>query len=115
MESDVRDEEKTMAMLCHLSALAGCIVPFGHIIGPLVIWLMKKEGSPFIDHHGKEAVNFQIVLTIYMIIAALLIIVVIGIFILPLLGIAGQVLMIIAAIKAKDGEYYRYPFIFRVI
>jgi len=108
------DDEKTIAMLCHLAALLG-VVPFANIIAPLVIWLLKKDSSSYIDHHGRESVNFQIMMTIYMLCAALLFIVIIGFFILPALGIANLVLIIIAAIKAKDGERYRYPFIFRVI
>ena len=104
-----------MAMFCHLSGLVGYIIPFGNIVAPLIIWQMKKESSAYIDYHGKEAVNFQIALTIYMVIAALSIIVLIGVVLAPLIGIAGLVLMIMAAIKAKDGEHYRYPFIFRLL
>jgi uncharacterized Tic20 family protein len=102
-------------MICHLLGLVGYVIPFGNIVAPLVLWQMKKEGSPYIDYHGKEAVNFQIALTVYIFIAALSIMVLIGIVLAPLVGIAGLVLMIMAAIKAKDGENYRYPFIFRVL
>ena len=115
METSASSDEKTMAMFCHLSGLVGYIIPFGNIIAPLVIWQIKKEGSAYIDYHGKEALNFQIALTIYMVIAALSIIVLVGIVLAPLIGIAGLVLMIMASIKAKDGEYYRYPFIFRLL
>lgn len=115
MESTASSDEKTMAMFCHLSGLVGYIIPFGNIIAPLIIWQMKKEGSAYIDYHGKEALNFQIALTIYLVIAALSMFVLIGIVLVPLIGIAGLVLMIMAGIKAKDGENYRYPFIFRLV
>jgi uncharacterized Tic20 family protein len=115
METTPSSDEKTTAMICHLLGLVGYVIPFGNIVAPLVLWQMKKEGSPYIDYHGKEAVNFQIALTVYIFIAALSIMVLIGIVLAPLVGIAGLVLMIMAAIKAKDGENYRYPFIFRVL
>ncbi|MDY6852424.1 MAG: DUF4870 domain-containing protein [Thermodesulfobacteriota bacterium] len=103
-------------MLCHLSALAGFIgIPFGNIIGPLIIWLIKKNDFPFVNEQGKEALNFQISLTIYGIIAALLIFVVIGIFLLIGLGIFGLIMVIIASIKANQGESYRYPITIRII
>lgn len=115
MESTASSDEKTMAMFCHLSGLVGYIIPFGNIIAPLIIWQLKKEGSAYIDYHGKEALNFQIALTIYLVVAALSMLVLIGIVLVPLIGIAGLVLMIMAGIKAKDGENYRYPFIFRLV
>ena len=115
MEGTASSDEKTMAMFCHLSGLVGYIIPFGNIIAPLIIWQLKKEGSAYIDYHGKEALNFQIALTIYLVVAALSMLVLIGIVLVPLIGIAGLVLMIMAGIKAKDGENYRYPFIFRLV
>ena len=59
-KSEIPKDVRTMAMLCHLLALAGYVIPFGNIIGPLVMWLVKKEDHPFIDEQGKEALNFQI-------------------------------------------------------
>jgi len=70
----------TWAMACHLSALAGFIgIPFGHIIGPIVFWMLKKEQFPVVDENGKEALNFQISVTIYGLVCALLVLVLIGI------------------------------------
>jgi uncharacterized Tic20 family protein len=115
MDTTPSSDEKTMAMVCHLLGRVGYVIPFGNIVAPLVLWQMKKEGSAYIDYHGKEAVNFQIALTVYIFIAALTIMVLIGFVLAPLVGIAGLVLMVIAAIKAKDGENYRYPFIFRLL
>jgi len=102
-------QERTWGMVSHLSALAGFIVPFGHIIGPLVIWLIKKDESPFVDDQGKESINFQISMTIYAIVAALLVLVVIGIFLLIGILILDMVLVIVAAVKANNGEEFRYP------
>ena len=108
-------QERTWALIAHLSALAGFIVPFGHIIGPLVVWLIKKDESPFVDDQGKEAINFQISMTLYAVIAAILILVVIGIFLLIGIGILDIVLVIIAAVKANAGEKFRYPLTIRFI
>ena len=101
---------RTWNMLCHLSALAGFIIPFGNIIGPLLVWQIKKNEIPSVEVHGKAALNFQITVTI-----AVLIGVVVAM-ILPLLiplvmliGLAGLVFAIIAGIKANNGEDYKYP------
>lgn len=104
-----------MGMLAHLSALAGFVIPFGNIVGPLVIWLIKKDGSPFVDDQGKESLNFQITITILMIVSAILIIVIIGILLLPLVGLLSLIFIIVAAVKANGGERYRYPFALRLI
>lgn len=106
----------TWAMLCHLLGLCAFIgIPFGNIIGPLVVWLIKRKEFDFVDEQGKEALNFQISMTIYGIIASLLIIVLIGWILLLALVIADIVFIIIAAMKTNDGESYRYPYIFRLI
>jgi len=107
--------ERTLAMLAHLAALAGYIVPLGNILGPLVVWLVKKDQSAFVAEQAKESLNFQITMTIGFIICILLIFVVIGIFLLPLLAILNLVLVIVAAVKANGGERYRYPFSLRLV
>lgn len=112
---DAEKADRTWGMICHLSSLAGFVVPFGNIIAPLVIWVMKKDESRFVDHHGKEAINFQISVTIYTFIAAISIIVLLGIVLLPAVLIFDLVLTIIAAIKANDGAYYRYPLTIRLV
>lgn len=108
-------QERMWAMLCHLTALAVFVFPLGNIIGPLIIWLIKKDESEFVNDQGKESLNFQISFTIYCLVAALLIIVVVGIVLLIALGIAFLILVIIASIKANDGEKYRYPLTLRLI
>ncbi|MGA0555374.1 DUF4870 domain-containing protein [Larkinella sp. VNQ87] len=108
-------DERMWAMLAHLSALAGFIIPFGNIIGPVVIWQIQKDKSAYVDYHGKEAVNFQITMTIGYCISFLLFFLFIGVPILIVLGLIGLVLSIIAGVKANNGEYYKYPFTFRFI
>ena len=108
-------DENMWAMLCHLTALAGFIIPLGNVIGPLVIWLMRKDQYPLVDDQGKEALNFQISMTIYYVVAALLIIVVIGIPLLIMLGLFSLIMTIIATVKANSGERYRYPLSIRLV
>ncbi|MCU7493980.1 MAG: DUF4870 domain-containing protein [Ignavibacteria bacterium] len=108
-------ETKLWGMLCHLSALLMFVIPFGNIIGPLVIWLLKKDISPFVEDQGKESLNFQISMTIYIFVALILMLIVLGIILLVILGIAELILVIIASIQANDGKAYRYPFAMRFI
>lgn len=110
-----QQDERMWAMFCHLSAFAGYIVPLGSILGPLVIWSIKKEQIPTIDDHGKEALNFQISIAIYMILSAILIIIVIGILMLIALWVFQTVMIIMASIKANNGEYFKYPLSIRFI
>lgn len=108
-------QERTWGMVAHLAALAGFIIPFGNIIGPLVIWLMKKDESEFVDDQGKESLNFQISVSIYCLVSALLIIILIGIILLIAIGILMLVLVIVAAVKANSGEKFRYPLTIRLV
>ena len=108
-------EVRQLAMFCHLSALLGIWVPFGSLIGPLILWQMKREMDPFIDDQGKEALNFQISVAIASAICLLLMVVVIGFFLFGLLAIGALVLTIIAGVKANEGQVYRYPFTWRLI
>ena len=109
-------EEQNWAMACHLVALSGFIVPFGNVLGPLVVWLIKKDTMPLVDQHGKEALNFQITVLLAVIISALLVFVFIGFLLLFVVGIGALVLTIMAAVKVSNGELnYRYPFALRLI
>jgi uncharacterized Tic20 family protein len=107
-------DERLWAMLCHLAGLIGCC-PFANIVAPLIIWQMKKDEFPFVDDQGKEAVNFNISITIYAIVVGLLTAWFAGPIVVWILGIAALILIIIAAVKANSGEAYRYPFIIRFI
>lgn len=103
-------------MLCHASALLGLFFHFlGHLLGPLVVWLIKRADSPEIDANGKESLNFQISMLIYDAVAAILCIVLIGIPILIALWVLNTVLVIIASIRTSEGKFYRYPFTIRLI
>jgi len=105
-----------LASLVHLLAFAGLIFPFGHVLGPLVLWLVKRSEYPgFFEANGKESVNFQISMTIYLFLAGILLFLLVGIVFIPLVVIADIVLVIIAAVKANQGELYRYPLTIRFI
>ena len=101
-------QERTWAMLCHLGGLIG-------FIPPLVIWLIKKDESSLIDDNGKEALNFQISIAIYVMISIVLMFVLIGFLLLSAVYIFNIVMVIIAAMKANSGERYRYPLCIRFI
>ena len=126
-DSSISAEERQWAMFAHLSALAGGILTagwagsIGCFIGPLAIWLMKKDTMPFVDDQAKEALNFNISVAIVFFILFVLTLLTLGIGILltgPLMilfGVAWLVFTVIAAIKANQGERYRYPFTLRLV
>jgi len=103
-------------MLCHLSALAGYIIPFGNVIGPVVIWQIKKNEFPSVEEHGKASLNFQLTVLIAVLVsgiaAFLLSFVCIGFLLIPVViavALCGLIFAVIAGIKANNGEPYRYP------
>lgn len=111
-------------MLCHLAGLLGLFFPVaGNICGPLVVWIIKKDQSPLVDRHGKEALNFQLSYALWMLIATAiglpLCLIVIGIVLLPaallILYILLIVFPILAGIRANEGGWYRYPMTVRFI
>jgi len=115
IENQPSKDERTWAMLCHFSAFAGLIFPFGNFLAPLIIWLIKKEELPFVEDQGKEVLNFQLSITIYLLISGILCIILIGIPIVIGLVIFCFIITIIAAISANDGKTYRYPMNLRLI
>ncbi len=111
-----KDHARTWGMLCHLSAVAGyTVVPFGHILGPLIVWLVKKDDYAFVDDQGKEALNFQISILLYTIVSAFMILMCLGIVLLVLIQLFNFVMIIVASIKASNGETFRYPLTLRLI
>ena len=109
-------EVRTWSVLCHASALLGLFFHFfGHLLGPLIVWLIKRDLSPAVDANGKESLNFQISMLIYDIVAGILCIVLIGIPILIALWILNTVFVIIASVKTSEGKFYRYPFTIRFL
>lgn len=109
------EEARKWAMLCHLSAVAGLFFPFGNLIGPVLLWLWKKELDPYIDVQGKEALNFQITVTLAFMACVVTAALIIGSLMMPVVIICGVVFALIAAVKAKQGKAYRYPFAWRPI
>jgi uncharacterized Tic20 family protein len=103
-------DDKTLGMVMHIL----CLVGFP-IIGPLIIWLMKKDQSPYLDAQGRELLNFQISYFIYAMISFVLIAVLIGIVLLFAVGIASLVFTIIGLVKAADGKVYRFPLCIRML
>ena len=108
-------DERTWAMLSHFSALCMFIFPFGNILAPLIIWLIKKEEMSFVEDQAKEVLNFQISMTIYLLISGILCFILIGIPFVIGLGIFNVIITIIAGIKANDWKSYRYPINLRLI
>jgi len=116
MNQTVNGQERTWAMLCHLSALAFVIgIPFANIIAPLIIWLIKRNEYPLVDYHGKKSVNFQITITILSIICVILAFVLIGFFLLLILAVINIIMIIMASVKVSKGEDYNYRFSFNFI
>ena len=110
--SDVRN----WSVLCHASALLGLFFHvLGFILGPLIVWLMKRGDSAEIDANGKESLNFQISMLIYAAVAGILCIILIGIPILIALWILNIVFVIIASVKTSEGQFYRYPLTIRFL
>lgn len=105
----ITTDDRNMATVIHVLSL------FSSFLGPLIIWLIKKDESAFIDHHGKEALNFQLTMAIAWICTFLAIIVVIGIFIAPILFIISLLFPILAAVGANNGQFYRYPLAIRFL
>ena len=109
-------QARQWAMFCHYSAFFWFLVPMiGNVLGPLIVWQLKKDMDPFVDEQGKEALNFQITVALLMLVCLLLALVVIGLLLMWVVGVGALVLTIIAAIKANEGQAYRYPFCWRLI
>lgn len=105
----IKSEERMLAAGIYVLSL------FFPVIAPLIIWLIKKDESSFIDYHGREYFNFLISYTIYFFISGILTIILIGFVALAILGLMLFVFTIIAAIKAYEGNQYRFPLVFRLI
>ena len=114
-QRELSPDERNWGMFCHLAGFAGIIIPFGSIIGPLIIWLVKRDEMPFVNYNGKEALNFQITVMIGFVGAWVLMFVLIGALLMPLLLIANLVFCILAAVAVSKGEHYRYPFAIRLL
>ena len=107
--ANVSSDERTMAILCHVLSIFFSFIP------ALVIYLVKKDESPYVAEHAKEALNFQISIFLYCMVSVVLILVLVGILLLIAIGVVSLILYIIAAVKASDDILYRYPLTIRLI
>ena len=103
-------------MFCHLIALAGLFVPFvGNIVGPLILWIIKKDTMPYVDYHGKESLNFNITVSIAAAVCLFTFWLVLPLLLLVVIAIAWLVFTIMAALKASEGQRYQYPLTLRLV
>ncbi len=108
-------EDRTYAMLAHLSSLSGSIIPLGNLIAPVVLWQVFKDKWPFASESARECLNFQITITLIIVGSLPLCLVFIGIPIFFAAVIFDLVVTILAAIKANEGVHYRYPMTLRLV
>jgi len=110
------ENERTWGMLAHLSALAGLVIPLiGNVLGPLLVSIARSDQSAFVAAHAREALNFNISVTLAALVCTLLMLVFVGFRLGSALFIAWLVMTLIAAIKASEGAAYRYPFSLRLV
>ncbi|NHO86088.1 DUF4870 domain-containing protein [Pseudoteredinibacter isoporae] len=102
-------------MFCHLSTMAGFFIPFFSIIGPLIVWLIKRDEMEYVNYHGKEVLNFQITIALAMFVSIILTVILIGVVMIFVVGVFWFVMSIIGGVKASSGEYFEYPFTLRLI
>jgi uncharacterized Tic20 family protein len=107
-EPRVNADSKKWAVVSHLSAFL-TLLGIPSLIGTVVTWALKKQDDPFVDFHGKEAVNFNLSFLIYGAVSAVLVVALVGLLLLPIVAMTWLVLVIVGAVKASAGEYYRYP------
>lgn len=108
-EHDVGSDERTWGILAHATAFVGFVVPFGNIFGPLVVWLVKKDESRFVDANGKQALNFQITWTVLLAVTALTGLVGLGVVLVPVIALAWVILVVLATVRASENQVYDYP------
>ena len=115
-DTEVMDkEQKNWAGACHIAAFAGLVIPLGGLLGPLLIWWLKKDESAFVRQQGIEAINFRLTVYFYWIICWCLSLFMIGFFLMPLVVIFDVLFTVIAAMRTLDGKAYRYPLTLRLI
>ncbi|MFL5882740.1 MAG: DUF4870 domain-containing protein [Actinomycetes bacterium] len=106
---------RNTAAVAHLSTFAGLVIPFGSVIGPLAVWLTRRHRDPFIDQAGREALNFGISIAIYGSVLLVAVLMLVGIPLLMVGVVAWVVLASLAAVKASQGQAYRYPLTLRLV
>ena len=108
------NEERQWAMFAHIGTFSSIVVPLGNFIAPIVVWQLKKHDSDYVVEQAKEALNFQISLVIYTLLCLPLCFIVIGFFLIFALVIFGLITVIVAGVKANEGEEYQYPMCIRL-
>ena len=106
------EEERTWGMLAHISGLIASLLGGMSFLGPLIVWVIKKEQSPFVADQAKEALNFQLAA---LIVALICLVTCVGAVLVPVIGIGALIFAIIGGMEANKGVYYRYPYTFRLI
>jgi len=109
------DAARHWGMLCHLAAAAGMVVPFANLIAPLALWWFKRGIDPYVDAQGKEAVNFQLTMTLLGMVCVVGVTVPMAKLALTIISLGVAVLIVIAAVKVKQGKAFRYPWAWRVL
>lgn len=107
--TEVSADEKNIVVLTHIGGTVFSFIP------ALIVWLLKRDDSPYIADQAREALNFQITVLIAQVISSILIVILIGFVLMGIIWLANIILCIIAAVAASKGEYYRYPFALRLI
>ena len=105
-------EERSWGLLAHLSSLIASLLGGLSFLGPLIIWLIKKDQSPFVGDQAKEALNFQIAVLIASLVCT---ITCVGIVVVPVILVGDIIFTVIGAMEANKGVYYRYPYTLRLI
>lgn len=116
-------QTRRWGMFCHLSALAGCFIPFGNLIGPLFVYCLKRKEFDFVADQGKESLNFQLTMTAVFVFSLPLVMMLVGwvlfvlssLLLLVLVGLVALSFTIIASVKAARGGFYRYPLSYRFL
>lgn len=112
--SGLPSEVRNWALAAHLSAFLGAWVALA-FLGPLVVWLVKRDDHPFVEMHAKEALNFNLSVLLYAVVGVVLVFVLIGIVLLAAIGVMWIVFTVLATVRASNGEPYRYPFTIRLV
>ncbi|QYJ79073.1 DUF4870 domain-containing protein [Shewanella acanthi] len=115
MEHAVTKSEREFGLLVYASSFIGYLVPFGSILGPLILWLMKRDESAFVDRCGRSCLNFKLSMLVYVLIGAVLAIIGIGVILLLALAALDLICTVIGMIKASEGQVYRYPLTIKFI
>lgn len=101
-------KERDLLLIMYLLPFCGYLIPFGNVIGPMILWMMKKEESPMLDEAGREVLNFQITIFLMYFIAGILCFVLIGYLLLPVVFLIHVIYTIISIVEASKGRVYRF-------